>query len=133
MLILTALATFITTAKEAGIELFIKEDIMGLLKKVANKIGLRKRRYYTLMIRPGDYFAFKALAAQEKMNHVDLQHKLMAVYVECKKKNYEAIIADLEKKQDALVDVVRIYQKRVGKIYNSPADKTHIGSNIDMK
>ena len=106
---------------------------MGLLNKVANKIGSRKRRYYTLMIRRDDYFTVKALAAQEKMTHVDLQHKLLTVYLECKKKNHEAIIADLLKKQDTLVDVVRIYHKRFGKIYNSPADKTHIGSNVDVK
>jgi hypothetical protein len=52
--------------------------------------------------------------------------------LECKKKNHEAIIADLLKKQDALVDVLKIYYKRFGKIYNSPVDKTHIGSNLDL-
>ncbi|HEY92867.1 MAG TPA: hypothetical protein G4O17_03890 [Dehalococcoidia bacterium] len=106
---------------------------MGIIKKMATKIGFCKRRYYTLMVRRDDYFTVKALAAQEKMTHVDLVHKLLTVYLQYKAKNHEAIIADLLKKQDALVDVVRIYHKRFGKIYHSPADKTHIGSNVDVK
>ena len=97
---------------------------MGIINKMVNKIGLRKRHYYTLMIRRDDYITVKALASQEKMTHVDLQHKLLTVYLECKKKNHEAVIADLEKKQDVLVDALKLYYKRVGKIYGSPADTT---------
>ena len=85
------------------------------------------------MIKKDDYFTVKALAAQENMTHVDLQHRLLTVYLECKKKGHEATIADLLKKQDALVDALRVYMNRCGKIYNSPVDKTHIGSDVDMK
>ena len=106
---------------------------MGLINKMANKIGLRKRRYYTLMVRRDDYITVKALAAQQKTTHVDFVHELLTIYLECKKKNHEKVIADFEKKQDALVDALKIYYKRFGKIYNSPADKTHIGSNVGMK
>ena len=104
---------------------------MGLLKKLANKV--RKRRYYTLMVKRDTYFAFKSLAVQQKMTHVDYIDELISVYLECKKKGHDKIIADLETKNDFLVDALRIYYKRFGKIYNSPADKTHIGSNIDTK
>ena len=106
---------------------------MKIINKMARKLGLRKRRYYTLMIKRDDYFVVKALAAQEKMTHVDLVRKLLEIYIECKMKNHEAIIADLLKKQDALVDVLKVYMNRVGKIYNLPADKNHIGSNLDIK
>ena len=67
---------------------------MGIIKKMATKIGFCKRRYYTLMVRRDDYFTVKALAAQEKMTHVDLVHKLLAVYLQYKAKNHEAIIAE---------------------------------------
>jgi len=106
---------------------------MGIINKMANKIGLRKRRYYTLMIRRDDYITIRALAAQQKMTHVDFEHKLLTVYLECKEKNHEATIADLLKKQDFLVDALNIYQKRFGKIYGTPADKTPIGSNGDTE
>jgi hypothetical protein len=86
------------------------------------------------MVRQKDYFPFKSLAALQKMTHVDLLHELMAVFLECKKKNHEATIADLLKKQDALVDELMLYRKRVGKIYRSPADKIpRLPRNDDVK
>jgi hypothetical protein len=90
---------------------------MKTINKIANKLGLRKRRYYTLMVRREDYFSFKVLAAEQKKTHVDFLKELLTVYLECKKKNHEATIADLLKKQDALVDELLLYQKRIGKIY----------------
>ena len=107
---------------------------MKTINKIARKIGLRKRRYYTLMVKREDYFPFKCLAVERKMTHVDLLHELVAVYLECKKKNHESIITDLLRKQDALVDELRLYRERVGKIYRSPADNTSILSrNGDVR
>ena len=106
---------------------------MGIINKMANKLGLRKRRYYTLMVRRDDYITVKALAAQLKMTHVDFEHKLLTVYLECKEKKHEAIIADLLRRKDELLVALEIYIARFGKIYNSPADKTHIGPNVDAK
>ncbi|MFC1983309.1 hypothetical protein ACFLV5_05970 [Chloroflexota bacterium] len=106
---------------------------MKIINKMASKLGLRKRRYYTLMVRPDDYITVKALAGKLEMTHVDFVHKLLYVYFACQEKNHEKVIADLEKKQDVLVDELKIYMKRFGKIYNTPADKTHIGSGVDMK
>ena len=97
---------------------------MGIINKMANKLGLRKRKYYTLMVKREDYITVKLLAADQKMTHVDLLHKLLTVYLEYKKKNYETIIAELEKKQDVLVDALKLYYERVGKIYESPAAAT---------
>ena len=73
------------------------------------------------------------MAAEQKKTHVDFLNELLTVYLECKKKNHEAIIADLERKQDVLVDELKLYYKRIGKIYSSPADKTPKSSrNIDV-
>ena len=90
---------------------------MKTINKLARKIGLRKRRYYTLMIRREDYLSFKWLAAQQKMNYVDFQHELLTVYLECKKKKHEALIAELLTKQNILVDELKLYRERIGKIY----------------
>jgi hypothetical protein len=57
---------------------------MKTISKLARKIGLGKRRYYTIMVRREDYISFKSLAVQQKMNHVDFQHELLTVYLECK-------------------------------------------------
>ena len=76
------------------------------------------------MVRPEDYLSFKSLAAQQKMTHVDFQHELLTVYLECKKKKHEAIIAALERNQDALVDELKLYPKRFGKIYRFPGSNT---------
>ena len=70
-----------------------------------------------------DYLSFKMLATQAKKNHVDLFNELLSVYVNCKHKKHEAVIADLEKKQDALVDALKLYYKRFGKIYRLLGDK----------
>jgi len=90
---------------------------MKTINKLAGKIGLGKRRYYTLMVRPEDYLSFKSLAVQQKMNHVDFQHELLTVYLECKQKKHEARIAELLRKQDMLVDELKLYRERIGKIY----------------
>ena len=76
--------------------------------------------YRTLIVRHDGYLFFKVLAYQQKMTHVDFLHELLAVYLECKKGNHEAISADLERKQDALVDGLKLYQESFGKIYHSP-------------
>ena len=44
---------------------------MRIINKLASKIGLRKPRYRTLMVRHEDYLSFKALAAEQKKTHVD--------------------------------------------------------------
>ena len=97
---------------------------MKTINKIARKLGLHKRRYYTLMVRREDYLSFKCLAADQKKNYVDFQHELLGVYVECKKKDHEATIADLLRKQDVLVDELKLYRENVGKIYRSPASNT---------
>ena len=97
---------------------------MALLNKVARKLGIRKLRYATIHPKTKDYISFKSLAAQYKKNHVDFFHELLDVFVDCKHKKHEAMIGELLKKQDALVDNLRLYQKRVGKIYVSPATNT---------
>ena len=51
------------------------------------------------------------------MNHVDFFHELLTVYLECKQKKHEAIIADLLTKQDVLVDSLKLYKERFDKIY----------------
>ena len=48
---------------------------MKIFNKMATKIGLRKRRYYTLMVRRDDHITVKALAAHQNMNIVDFVHK----------------------------------------------------------
>jgi len=107
---------------------------MKTINKIANKLGLRKPRYRTLMVRREDYLTFKVLAAEQKKTHVDFLKELLIVYLECKKKNHEATIGDLERKQDVLVDELRLYYKRIGKIYRSPADKTpKLSLNGDTK
>ena len=57
------------------------------------------------------------------MNLLDFLHELLDVFIKCKRDNHKAIIDDLLKKQDALVDKLKLYQKRFGKIYLSPAEK----------
>ena len=95
---------------------------MKTINKIATKLGLRKPRYRSLMVRQKDYISFKVFAAEQKKTHVDFLPELLSVYLECKQKKHEAIIADLLKQQDALVDALMVYQKRVGKIYRSPDD-----------
>jgi len=97
---------------------------MKTINKIARKLGLRKPRYRTLMVRSEDYLSFKVLAVEQKKTYVDFLKELLTVYLECKKKNHEVRIADLERKQDVLVDELKLYHKRIGKIYRSPADKT---------
>lgn len=94
---------------------------MKTINKIARKIGLHKPRYRTLMVRRDDYLSFKVLAAQQKKTHVDFLPELLTAYLECKKKNHESIITDLLRKQNALVDELKLYRERVGKIYRSPA------------
>jgi len=84
------------------------------------KLGLRKPKYYTIQVRTPDYISFKSLAVQGKKNYVDFFHELLDVYIDCKQKKHESIITDLLKKQDALVDELKLYRQRVGKIYRSP-------------
>lgn len=98
---------------------------MGIINKLANKIGLRKRRYYTLMVRREDYISFKSLAAHEKENYVNFFHELLGIYIDCKQKNHEATIGELLRKQDALVHTLRLYKSRVGELYFSPAEKAN--------
>ena len=106
---------------------------MGLLKKLTNKVRKRQRGYFTIMVKRDTYFAFKSLAIQQKMTHVDFIDEIIAVSLSCRKEGHEKIIADLETKNYVLMEVLRVYYKRFGKIYNSPADKTHIGSDVDLK
>jgi len=84
------------------------------------------------MLHSDDYFVVKVLSAHERMNIVDIVHELIRIYLECKKKNYEAVIADLEKRCDFLHNALSIYQQRFGKIYNTLADKRPIGYYGDI-
>ncbi len=97
---------------------------MNTITKLARKIGSRKRKYYTIHIKPDDYCSFKSVAVQQKMNYVDFFHELPGAFINCRKANHEVIIHDLLRKQDALVDKLQLYQKRFGKIYLSPAANT---------
>ena len=97
---------------------------MRRLNKIVRKLRLRKPKYYTIQVRTADYISFKSLAAQGKKNYVDFFHELLDVYIDCKQKKHEFIIKDLLKKQDTLVDVVKLYQKRWGKIYFTAADRS---------
>jgi len=40
---------------------------MNTITKLARKIGLRKRKYYTIHIKPDDYFPFKSVAVHFTM------------------------------------------------------------------
>jgi len=93
---------------------------MKIIKRVANKLGLRTPKYRHIAVKTPAYITFKTLAAQNKMNYIDFMGKLLECYIACKEKNHEAQIADLLKKQDILVDELKLYRKRVGKIYRSP-------------
>ena len=97
---------------------------MSLLKKVSKKLGLHKPKYHAIQVRTPDFVSYKVLAAQEKKNLVDFFHVLLDVYIDCKQKKHESIIKDLLRKQDALVDELKLYRKRVGKIYDFPATDT---------
>jgi hypothetical protein len=107
---------------------------MKIIKKLTKKIGLHKPIYSHIVGKITDYLSFKSLAAQQKMTHVDSLHDLIATYVDCKKKKHEVIIADLLRKQDALVDKLKLYYKRVGEIHTSPAANTSkSSSNGDLR
>ena len=67
---------------------------MKIIKKMVRKLGFRKRRYYTLMVRRDDYITVKALAAKLEVTHIDLIHKLIYIYFACQEKNHERVIAD---------------------------------------
>ncbi len=97
---------------------------MRLVNKLTRRLGLRKLRYGTIHPKMVDYLAFKMLAAKQKKNHVDFFNELIRVFLECKKQNHESKIADLYRKQDALVDRLKLYYNRVGEIYPLPSDKT---------
>jgi len=97
---------------------------MSRFNKMVRKLGLRRPKYYTIQVRTPDYISFKTLAAQEKRNYVDFFHELLDVYIDCKQKKHESTIKELLRKQDALVDNLKLYHKRVGKIYVSPATNT---------
>ena len=64
------------------------------------------------------------MAAHRKKNQIDFFNDLLKFYVEAQQHNYEETIADLLEKQNALCDAIRIYQKRLGRVYDSPADQT---------
>ena len=95
---------------------------MSLLKKVSKKLRLHKPKYHAIQVRTPDFVSYKALAAQEKKNLVDFFHVLLDIYISCKHKKHEANIAELLRKQDALVDELKLYRKWVGKIYFTAAD-----------
>ncbi len=78
-----------------------------------------------------DYWTFKMLASQQKKNHVDFFNEFIRVFLECKKHNHESKIADLLRKQDALVDKLKLYYKRVGEIHIPPAASTPKSSSYD--
>ena len=67
---------------------------MKLLNKTAKKMGLRKPKYRQVNIKPEAYMTFRILAAQRKRNHVDFFNELLSVYVDCKHKKHEDVIAD---------------------------------------
>ena len=98
---------------------------MNSLKKFARTLGLRRPKYYTIQVRTADYVSCKSLAAHEKKNYVDFFHELLGIYIDCKKKNHETTIRELLRKQDALVDNLRLYKNRVGELYFSPAEKAN--------
>jgi len=107
---------------------------MSLLKKVSKKLRLHKPKYHAIQVRTPDFVSYKILAAEEKKNLVDFFHELLDVYIGCKKNKHVAIIKDLLLKQDALVDTVKLYRKRWGKIYVSPAaNTTKAPSSSDLK
>ena len=90
---------------------------MSLLNKVSKKLRLHKPKYHAIQVRTPDFVSYKILATQNKKNLVDFFHELLDVYIACKQKNHETKIAELLKKQDALVDELKLYRERVGKIY----------------
>ena len=94
---------------------------MRLVNKLTRRLGLRKLRYGTIHPKMADYLTFKMLASQQKKNHVDFFNELIKVFLECKKQNHESKIADLYRKQDALVDKLKLYYKRVGELHIPPA------------
>ena len=95
---------------------------MKTINKIARKLGLRKPKYRTLMVRSADYWSFKVLAAAQKKTHVDFLPELLTVYLECKRRKHEAVIADLLFKQGVLVDELKLYRERVGILHRPPAD-----------
>ena len=104
---------------------------MRLVNKLTRRLGLRKLRYGTIHPKMADYLTFKMLASQQKKNHVDFFNELIMVFLECKKQNHESKITDLRRKQDALVDTLKVYYKRVGKIHIPPAASTPKSSSYD--
>ena len=90
---------------------------MTIINKLTRRLGLRKLKYGTIHPRTPDYISFKMLAARQKKNHVDFFSELLSLYVDCKYKKHEDAIADLIKKQDVLVDELKLYRERIGKIY----------------
>ena len=80
---------------------------MAIINKLTRRLGLRKPKYGTIHPRTPDYLSFKMLAATQKKNHVDFSDELLRVYVDCKHKKHADVIADLLKKQDALVDELK--------------------------
>ena len=56
--------------------------------------------------------AFKSLAVQNKINYIGFIGKLLERYFACTEKNRETQIADLLKKQDALVDGSKLLSRK---------------------
>ena len=104
---------------------------MGIVNKLTRRLGLRKLKYGTIHPKMADYLIFKMLASRQKKNQVDFFNDLIRVFLECKEQNHEAKIGDLLRKQDALVDTLTVYYKRVGKIHIPPAANTFKSSSND--
>jgi DNA-binding transcriptional regulator GbsR (MarR family) len=105
---------------------------MRLFTNISKNLRRRKKRYDTINVKRDTFITFKSLAAHRKKNQIDFFNDLLKFYVEAQQHNYEETIADLLEKQNALCDAIRIYQKRLGRVYDSPADQTpKSSSNVD--
>ncbi len=86
-----------------------------MVKKIRTGLFRKKiTKYKPLWCNHADWLIFKAWAARENRTMVEMIHEALLVYNECKGKNHEKQIEDLDDKLTLLAAELRRYRDKYG-------------------
>jgi uncharacterized iron-regulated protein len=91
---------------------------MGILRKTAHRLGLIKPKFRPIQVLYTDYWAFKALAAHQKVYLYEMFHTILQYYVEEIAHNYRQENEELRKKVPLLSAIIQVYEKKYGKLFD---------------
>lgn len=96
---------------------------MGIINKTARRLGFIKPKFKPIQVLFGDYWAFKALAARQKLLHYDMFHIILKFYIEELEHNYRQKYNELQIRLPQLLVIIAFYEEKYGKLFKPPAKK----------